>query len=643
MCGIIGILAKRPVAPLLLDGLKRLEYRGYDSAGIATIERFPKSGNRFSDKKRGENKELESFVEPSETKTALECGKLVRSRAQGKLVALEEKLAKNPHGGSIGIGHTRWATHGAPSVRNAHPHMTAQLALVHNGIIENFAPLRDQLSAKGYHFESETDTEVAAHLISDFLQQGHSPLDSVKGAMAELQGAFALALIFSGQEDLMIAARQGPPLVIGHGTGPHEGEAYVGSDAIALAPFTNRITYLEDGDIAVLTHGQIMIYDKSGQMVSRAVRDVGASFLVSKGTYRHFMLKEIFEQPEIVGHTLAHYLDLGSNQVRLSQAIDWKKYNRLSFACCGTAFYAALVARYWFEHLAGLAVDADVASEFRYREPPLEADTLCLFVSQSGETADTLACLRYCQTAGCDTAAIVNVEQSTMAREADFLFPTLAGPEIGVASTKAFTAQLVALAALALEAGRARGKIDDRGEQEWVRSLAEIPRFINQILKLESTIEHFCRELVGARHVLYLGRGSSYPIALEGALKLKELSYIHAEGYAAGELKHGPIALIDETMPVIVIAPYDRWFDKTVSNMQEVAARGGRILLITDEKGAGKTGLDTVSTLIMPEVAELISPILYAIPVQLVAYHTALALGTDVDQPRNLAKSVTVE
>jgi len=609
MCGIVGILAKRPVGALLLDGLKRLEYRGYDSAGIATIEN----------------------------------GKLVRLRAPGKLAELEKKVTAAPLPGKIGIGHTRWATHGAPVERNAHPHMTDRLALVHNGIIENFASLREQLSCKGHIFESDTDTEVAAHLISEFLQQGQTPLEAVKSAMDDLQGAFALAVIFKQNEDLMIVARQGPPLAIGYGQGENEGEIYVGSDAIALAPFTNRITYLEDGDIALLSHAKIIIHDQSGYAVERPSQEIGSSFLVSKGNYRHFMHKEIFEQPEIIGHTLAHYLDLSSNRLRSADDLDWKKYNRLSFACCGTAFYAALVARYWFENLAGIGVDVDVASEFRYREPPLSSDTLCLFVSQSGETADTLACLRYAQAQGCDTAAIVNVSSSTIAREAKFICPTLAGPEIGVASTKAFTAQLVALVAMALKSGVERGHIDRQNEQKWVKILAEVPRFINQALKLEGEVESLCRELVGMRHVLYLGRGTSYPIALEGALKLKELSYIHAEGYAAGELKHGPIALVDETMPVIVIAPYDRWFDKTVSNMQEVAARGGKILLITDKAGASKTGLNDVSTLIMPEVPELISPIIYVILIQLIAYHTALALGTDVDQPRNLAKSVTVE
>jgi len=609
MCGIIGILARRPVAPLLLDGLKRLEYRGYDSAGIATLEG----------------------------------SKLVRLRAEGKLVALEEKLTHAAHAGNIGIGHTRWATHGAPIERNAHPHMTADLAVVHNGIIENFSTLREELRIKGHHFESDTDTEVVAHLVSDSLREGKTPLDAVKAAMGLLQGAFALVLIFEGYEDLLIAVRQGPPLAIGYGEGDYEGDIMVGSDAIALAPFTGRISYLEDGDIAFLSRKKITLYDKENQEIERDVSQIGTSFLVSKGNYRHFMQKEMFEQPEIVGRTLARYLDLGAEQVRSLNGLDWSKYHRLSFACCGTAFYATLVARYWFEQLADLNVDTDFASEFRYREPPLEGGQLSLFVSQSGETADTLACLRYSKEKGGDTAAIVNVEQSSIAREADFVFPILAGPEIGVASTKAFSAQLVTLASLALSAGVARGRIDRLNEQKWVQNLAEAPRFMSAVLKLETEIEAFCRELVGSRHALYLGRGSSYPIALEGALKLKELSYIHAEGYAAGELKHGPIALVDESMPVVVIAPSDRWFDKTVSNMQEVAARGGRILLITDALGAEKNDMPVSATLIMPKVPELISPIIYAIPMQLIAYHTALLLGTDVDQPRNLAKSVTVE
>ncbi|UXM94252.1 glutamine--fructose-6-phosphate transaminase (isomerizing) [Bartonella sp. HY329] len=606
MCGIIGILGTRPVAPLLIDGLKRLEYRGYDSAGVATLEN----------------------------------GILKRMRAEGKLVNLEEKSKSHPLAGTTGIGHTRWATHGMPVEKNAHPHMTEQVAVVHNGIIENFSELKAELSAKGYEFKTETDTETVAYLVEELLKAGNTPKDAVEKALKRLNGAFALAFIFKGEDNLMIAARQGPPLAIGYG----DGEMYVGSDAIALAPFTDRISYLEDGDFAVLTHDSVKIYDGEGNEVERTeTRATGASFLVSKGNHRHFMRKEMFEQPEVISHTLANYLDLAKGKIRTLEGIDWKKISRLSFASCGTAFYSTLVAKYWFENLARLPIDNDIASEFRYREPPLDPNTLALFVSQSGETADTLACLRYCRQQNIATGAVVNVAHSTMAREADRVFPTLAGAEIGVASTKAFTCQLAALAALAINAGVERGVIDAKKEQELVKILAETPRFINQALKLEKSVEAICTELMSVKHVLYLGRGTSYPIALEGALKLKELSYIHAEGYAAGELKHGPIALIDETMPVIVVAPYDRWFEKTVSNMQEVAARGGRIILITDQKGKEAANMKTLATLVMPEVPDLIAPLVYAVPIQLIAYHTALLLGTDVDQPRNLAKAVTVE
>ncbi|AQS42122.1 MAG: Glutamine--fructose-6-phosphate aminotransferase (isomerizing) [Candidatus Tokpelaia hoelldobleri] len=607
MCGIIGILGTRPVAPLLVDGLKRLEYRGYDSAGIATLEN----------------------------------GHLTRLRAEGKLVRLEKKLAAQPLAGHTGIGHTRWATHGVPVERNAHPHMSGRVAVVHNGIVENFAELRAQLQEKGYKFESETDTEVIAHLVSEALAGGKTPVEAMRAVLPCLRGAFALALVFEGEEDLLIAARQGPPLAIGHG----KGEMYVGSDAIALAPFTDTVSYLEDGDWVVLTRRSATVYDADGKQVNRAKKkSSGSAFLVSRGNHRHFMHKEMFEQPETVAHTLAHYLDLAKGTVRkLGNTPDWKALSRISFACCGTAYYSTLVARYWFESLAGLSVDHDVASEFRYREPPLDEDTLALFVSQSGETADTLACLRYCQQSGCKTGVVVNVAESTMAREADSVFPTLAGPEIGVASTKAFTAQLAALASLAVMAGRARGKIKARQEEELVRALGEVPRYLAQALKLEDTIGKLCRHLMTAQHVLYLGRGTACPVALEGALKLKELSYIHAEGYAAGELKHGPIALVDEDMPVIVVAPHDRWFEKTVSNMQEVAARGGRIILITDKRGAAAVSVKTLATLVLPDVPEIAAPIVYSVPVQLIAYHTAVLLGTDVDQPRNLAKSVTVE
>lgn len=609
MCGIIGILGKKPVAPLLVDGLKRLEYRGYDSAGIATLEG----------------------------------GRLKRLRARGKLVHLEEKLQAHPLQGQSGIGHTRWATHGVPAERNAHPHMTEKLAVVHNGIIENFAELREELQGKGYQFSSDTDTEIVTHLVHDGLTRGLAPFAAVHESLKRLRGAFALAFLFAGEEDLLIAARKGPPLAIGRGAG----EVFVGSDAIALAPFTNRVTYMEDGDCAVLTRESITLYDEAGKKISRAeTLSSGSAFLVSKGNHRHFMQKEMFEQPEILSHSLAHYLDLSKKQVKPAssgQEIDWARTDRISFTACGTAYYSTLVAKYWFESLAQLPAENDVASEFRYREPPMPKGTLSFFVSQSGETADTLASLRYCRVKGAPAAALVNVAESTMAREADIFLPSLAGTEVGVASTKAFTAQLGALASLAIAAGKARGCLNKAQEAALVGALAELPRYMNEALRLEKQIEKLCHGLMGAKHALYLGRGTSYPLALEGALKLKELSYIHAEAYAAGELKHGPIALVDEDMPVIVIAPHDKWFEKTVSNMQEVAARGGRIILITDKKGAAACDLPVQATLIMPDMPEIAAPIAYAVPVQLIAYHTAVLLGTDVDQPRNLAKSVTVE
>ncbi|WP_375662155.1 glutamine--fructose-6-phosphate transaminase (isomerizing) [Bartonella sp. OC16QHHD] len=607
MCGIIGILGKRCVTSFLVEGLKRLEYRGYDSSGVATVHN----------------------------------GHLYRVRAEGKLVHLEEKLKKTPLEGSLGIGHTRWATHGIAVERNAHPHVTEKLAIVHNGIIENFVELQKELIEDGCIFETETDTEVIAHLITRALKDGLSPQEAMRTSWKRLQGAFAIALIFEGEDNLMIAACSGPPLAIGYG----KDEFFVGSDAIALAPFVDYISYMEDGDWAVLTREGVTIYDANNQPVKRPVTTLfEGALLISKGNHRHFMHKEMFEQPEVISHNLAHYLDLGNYVVRpLENLIDWKNIHRLLFASCGTAYYSTLVARYWFEKFAALSVDNDVASEFRYREPPITSDVLSLFVSQSGETADTLASLRYCRERGVKTATIVNVEQSTMAREADFILPTLAGPEIGVASTKAFTCQLATLASLALSAAKQRGYLSAQMEKKLVQQLAEVPRILNEVLKLERKIECICRDLVNAKSVLYLGRGTSYPIALEGALKLKELSYIHAEGYAAGELKHGPIALVDETIPVIVVAPYDRWFEKTFSNMQEVVARNGRIILITDKKGAEVAFLKTLSTITLPDVPEFISPIIYALPVQLIAYHTAVLLGTDVDQPRNLAKSVTVE
>ncbi len=607
MCGIVGIIGREQVAPLLVDALKRLEYRGYDSAGVATLDH----------------------------------GVLDRRRAEGKLANLDKLLKENPLGGTIGLGHTRWATHGAPTVRNAHPHTTPRLAVIHNGIIENFAELRAMLEADGYRFETETDTETVAHLVTRALDRGLTPVEAVRQTLPQLRGAFAIAIMFKGEEDLLVAARNGPPLAVGYG----EGEMYLGSDAIALAPFTDNLAYLEDGDWAVLTRKGVVIYDESGTVVERPVqKSAGTAFLVSKGNHRHFMEKEIHEQPEVISHTLANYLDFANGTVRAGAApVDFSKVDRIAASACGTAYYAGLIGKYWFERIARLPVDIDVASEFRYREMPLSKDSLALFVSQSGETADTLASLRYCKQQGLTVGTIVNVKESTMARESHTVFPTLAGPEVGVASTKAFTCQLSVLASLAVAAGKMRGTIDEQEERQLVRELAEIPRFANQALRLEEQIEAISRDLSQVKHVLYLGRGTSFPLALEGALKLKEISYIHAEGYAAGELKHGPIALIDESMPVIVIAPYDHWFEKTVSNMQEVAARGGKIILITDEKGAAASTLKTMHTIVLPDMPEIIAPIIYALPIQMLAYYTAVFMGTDVDQPRNLAKSVTVE
>ncbi|MFO1183853.1 MAG: glutamine--fructose-6-phosphate transaminase (isomerizing) [Bauldia sp.] len=608
MCGIVGVIGRNPAAPLIVEALKRLEYRGYDSAGVATLEG----------------------------------GHLVRRRAEGKLRRLEERLAKEPLSGRIGIGHTRWATHGAPTERNAHPHATPRLAVVHNGIIENFRELRLELEAAGYAFSTDTDTEAIAQLVTRHLDEGQEPLAAVQSALKRLVGAFAIGVLFDGKEDLLIAARRGSPLAIGHG----EGEMFLGSDAIALAPFTDSITYLEEGDIAVLTRDSVAILDEHGLPVVRPLtKSVGSSLLVDKGNHRHFMAKEIHEQPEVVAHTLAHYLSFGQGRTALPDdfTVDFTTLDRIAITACGTAYYAALVAKYWFERLARLPVDVDIASEFRYREMPLAKGGLTLVVSQSGETADTLASLRYARGVGQKIAAVVNVRESTIARESDFVLPTLAGPEIGVASTKAFTCQLSVLATLAVAAGRARGVLSADDEARLVRALAEVPRLMSQTLRLEPQIERLAREIARVRHVLYLGRGTNYPLALEGALKLKEISYIHAEGYAAGELKHGPIALVDKSMPVIVIAPFDRMFEKTASNMQEVAARGGRIILLTDSHGAAAAGNAAPETIVIPDSPATVSPLIAAIPVQLLAYHTAVCMGTDVDQPRNLAKSVTVE
>ncbi|MEP9371325.1 glutamine--fructose-6-phosphate transaminase (isomerizing) [Mesorhizobium sp. KR1-2] len=607
MCGIVAIVGQTAVAPLIVDALKRLEYRGYDSAGVATIER----------------------------------GRLARRRAEGKLINLEKRLKAEPLDGNIGIGHTRWATHGVPNETNAHPHFSNDVAVVHNGIIENFAELRAELTADGYEFTSQTDTEVVAHLVSRELKHGADPVAAAHAALKRLEGAFALAIMFRGDENLIVGARNGPPLAVGHG----EGEMFLGSDAIALAPFTNSITYLEDGDWAVVRRDSFNIFDIEGQPVERKrQQSLSTSFMVDKGNRRHFMEKEIHEQPEVISHTLANYVDFTAGISKpLDLPFDFAKIDRLALSACGTAYLSGLIGKYWFERIARLPVDIDIASEFRYREMPISKNSAALFISQSGETADTLASLRYCRKAGVPIGAIVNVRESTIARESDVVLPTLAGPEIGVASTKAFTCQLSVLASLAVRAGVARGTISTETEKVLIRALSEAPRYANQVLKLDEQIEKVARELSHYRHVLYLGRDTNFPLAMEGALKLKEISYIHAEGYAAGELKHGPIALIDENMPVIVIAPHDRIFEKTVSNMQEVAARGGKIILITDRKGAEQASVNTMETIVLPDVPEIITPIVYALPIQMLAYFTAVFMGTDVDQPRNLAKSVTVE
>ncbi len=607
MCGIVGILGKGPVASHVIDCLHRLEYRGYDSAGIATLEN----------------------------------GHLEVCRAEGKLRNLEVKLSRHPLNGHSGIGHTRWATHGKPLERNAHPHATRRVAVVHNGIIENFRELKQGLVELGVSFVSDTDTEVVAQLVDRELLAGRAPVEAVAAVLPRLRGAFALAFLFDGRDDLMIAARRGSPLAIGHG----EGEMFLGSDAIALGSLTNRITYLDEGDWAVLTRAGVEIHDENGTRVERTMQIVPAgALLVDRGNHRHFMAKEIYEQPEVIGHTLGHYLDLSNDTVNLPELpFDVKGVKHISITACGTALYAGAVAEYWIERFARIPVSIDIASEFRYRETPLSADGITIVISQSGETADTLASLRYAKACGQKVVAVVNVPTSTIAREADAVLPTLAGPEIGVASTKAFTCQLATLACLAVALGRANGTLGADDEQRLVHELMETPRLMSEALKLGPQVEVLARTLAHARDVLYLGRGPAYPLALEGALKLKEISYIHAEGYAAGELKHGPIALVDETMPVVVIAPYDHIFEKTVSNMEEVAARGGQIILLTDQKGAEAAHVDAAQKLVVPEVPASICPMVYAIPVQLIAYHTAVIMGTDVDQPRNLAKSVTVE
>ncbi|KPF43769.1 glutamine--fructose-6-phosphate transaminase (isomerizing) [Rhizobium sp. AAP43] len=608
MCGIVGIVGNKPVAERLVDALKRLEYRGYDSAGVATIH-----DNRLD-----------------------------RRRAEGKLFNLETKLASDPLPGLIGIAHTRWATHGVPNETNAHPHFVDGVAVVHNGIIENFSEIKDTLAAEGATFVTQTDTEVVAQLLAKYRREGLGRREAMHEMLRHVTGAYALAVIFEDDPSTIMAARSGPPLAIGFG----DGEMFLGSDAIALSPFTNRIAYLHDGDWAVIGRAGAQIFDLDGNRVERPVQISSASaYMIDKGNHRHFMEKEIYEQPEVISHALSHYVDFAEQKVRpVNTGIDFTTLRGLAISACGTAYLAGLVGKYWFERYARLPVEIDVASEFRYREMPLSPDQAALFISQSGETADTLASLRYCRENGLKIGAVVNVKESTIAREADAVFPILAGPEIGVASTKAFTCQLAVLASLAVAAGRARGTLTELEERQLVHSLIEMPRIMSQVLNaIQPQIEALSRDLSKFKDVLYLGRGTSYPLALEGALKLKEISYIHAEGYAAGELKHGPIALIDENMPVIVIAPFDRFFEKTVSNMQEVAARGGRIIFITDEKGAAASKLATMATIVLPTVAEIISPMVYSIPIQLLAYHTAVFMGTDVDQPRNLAKSVTVE
>ncbi|HKT84512.1 MAG TPA: glutamine--fructose-6-phosphate transaminase (isomerizing) [Novosphingobium sp.] len=607
MCGIIGIVGKEEVAQRLVDGLRRMEYRGYDSAGICTVHD----------------------------------GMLVRRRAEGKLANLVRELALDPASGLIGIAHTRWATHGAPTAANAHPHATEELALVHNGIIENFRPLREGLEARGRRFESETDTEVVAHLVSEKVEAGLSPDEAVQAVLPQLRGAFALAIAFRRFPDMLIGARLGSPLVVGYG----EGETYLGSDALALAPLTQKISYLEEGDWVVITREGARIFDADNNPVEREIVTSGASAVaIEKGNYRHFMQKEIFEQPTVVAQTLRSYVRQIDQSVALPQIdFDVSSVNRITIVACGTSYYAGMVAKYWIEHFARLPVDIDVASEFRYREPVLEPGGLALFISQSGETADTLAALRHCKAAGQKIAVVVNVPTSTMAREADLLLPTHAGPEIGVASTKAFTCQLAVLAALAAHLAVKRGRMNRVEETEVVRHLIETPACLNAALAYDEQIAEMAQFIAPARDVLYLGRGPDYPLALEGALKLKEISYIHAEGYASGEMKHGPIALIDDAVPVIVLAPSGPLFEKTVSNMQEVRARGGKVLLISDKEGIDEAGDGCIATIEMPKVHPLIAPLVYAVPVQLLAYHVACVKGTDVDQPRNLAKSVTVE
>jgi len=607
MCGIIGIIGKAPVTPLLVDALKRLEYRGYDSSGVATLVN----------------------------------GHIERRRAEGKLVRLEERLGREPLAGTIGIGHTRWATHGKPSERNAHPIATDRVAVVHNGIIENFQALKDELVAEGRTFDSDTDTEVVAQLLTSLLQQQMSPEQAMGAAMDRLRGAFALVALFSGRHDILLGARRGSSLAIGYG----DGEMYVGTDALALAPFTKRVSYLEDDDWVVLQADGCKVYQGKTE-VQREIRQSGISgAMIGKGNHRHFMLKEIHEQPAVIGDTLHTYLDPATRKVTLPPLpVDWTRVSRLTMTACGTAFYACLLAKYWFEQLARLPVETEVASELRYREPPLPENGVCIAVSQSGETVDTLAAIRYAKANKQTILSVVNVPESAIARESHGVLPTLAGPEIGVASTKAFTTQLTVLLTAAIAAGRARGTLSEADEAKIAHALIELPAHINEALNKEDDYRRISEEVLAeARDVLYLGRGTSFPVALEGALKLKEISYIHAEGYAAGEMKHGPIALIDELVPVVVVAPTDGLFDKTASNFEQVKARGGKLVLISDAPGVARLGGQAAASVTLPPIDPVVAPILYTVPVQLLAYHTAVAKGTDVDQPRNLAKSVTVE
>ncbi|MEX1235132.1 MAG: glutamine--fructose-6-phosphate transaminase (isomerizing) [Roseovarius sp.] len=607
MCGIVGILGKHEVAPTLVEALKRLEYRGYDSAGIATVNE----------------------------------GTLDRRRAVGKLVNLSDLLVHEPLAGKSGVGHTRWATHGAPTLTNTHPHRAGRVAVVHNGIIENYRDLRADLSKAGISHQTETDTETVALLAQHHLDQGASPEEAARCTLARLEGAYALAFLFDGESDLMIAARKGSPLAIGHG----DGEVYIGSDAIALAPMTDRITYLEEGDCAILTRSSIKITDAAGQPVEREARTIRIDATrIDKAGHKHFMSKEIAEQPTVISDALAAYISSDAGNIRLpGEGIDFANIDRIVMASCGTAYYACLTAKYWFEQLAGLPVEVDFASEFRYRTPPVTEGTAALFVSQSGETADSLAALRYCAGKASTILAVTNVPESSIARESDLNMSIHAGVEIGVASTKAFTCQLTVLLLLALKAAHARGRLSNDALKTKLAALRGLPAALNQAMSIEPEVRGVAQRLAKSRDALFLGRGLMFPIALEGALKLKEISYIHAEAYASGELKHGPIALIDENMPVVVVAPRDALFDKTVSNMQEVMARGGKVILVTDAGGAAEASDGVWQTIVLPDIDDVLAPILYALPMQFLAYHTAVTKGTDVDQPRNLAKSVTVE